>query len=118
MSVLENRSDFEQRLFWLDHFLDASFQQIERQWGKPGTNNNLLTQKKFNLNLIKKFKYSALKEISTLKNKINEYENKNKQHQGAPIGDILNKSSMSDNQKESLRLDSINKAKTTQPKLF
>jgi len=118
MKPLEMQPTYDQRLFWIEQFLDSSFKHLDKIHGKPGTNAHLISTKRHNLKTIESFKKEAQKKISDLQTEIQRLHIINKSLEGADIQTIKNSRKLNVNEKEALRQESITNLKRKSPHLF
>jgi len=116
--MTDTNREFHQAIYWIETFIKDGFIAISKIEGTPGTSGLKLSIKKQNLRTIENFKNTSLRKIAELEKELTDIHRKIFDFGTLPISEFKPKQALSENEKESLRIDSITLAHSQFPELF
>ena len=104
--------------YWIEKFITESLIKVDEMLQARTGNAHILSLKKHNIKTIENFKNETIAYIEKLENEIENLKNPKNIKAGASLQDIPRWEITTQNQKEAMRMDSINDLKLRKPELF
>lgn len=116
--IQKNDSELLISIEAIEKFISDGFYSIAIKEKEKNANHLLLAIKKQNLKIIQNFKKQALQKIAYLEEENTLLHRYNFDIASLPISEFKPKTSLSEIEKEAMRIDSITQAKINHPELF